>query len=147
MEAWWSEATDLEFASQNGGAYSGGPFRGVIHTTELMDFKPSKRNYFGKFDPPHFTLVMEKGSPGSTSTSHHGRRPLLENPPAASRPTGARPSRSNWSGRPRKSTSCPRPWSSGCGIGCVGSRPGRRQRLKLRRVQGIEAKGLTARRA
>ncbi|HZF32263.1 MAG TPA: hypothetical protein VE914_00515 [Candidatus Angelobacter sp.] len=63
MEAWWSEATDLEFASQNGGAYSGGPFRGVIHTTELMDFKPSKRNYFGKFDPPHFTLVMEKGEP------------------------------------------------------------------------------------
>lgn len=59
MEAWWSQATKLEFASQNGGAYSGGPFRGVIHTTEITTYKPSKKDYFGHFDPPHFTLVME----------------------------------------------------------------------------------------
>ncbi|MGH6927768.1 MAG: hypothetical protein ACREEV_05595 [Dongiaceae bacterium] len=61
MEAWWSEATKLEFASQNGGAYTGGPFRGVIHTTEIKGYTPSTKNYYGHFDPPHFTLAMEKG--------------------------------------------------------------------------------------
>ena len=61
MEPWWSEATKLEFAYQNGGTYTGGPFRGVIHTTEYKWYKPSKTNYYDKFDPPHFTMVMEKG--------------------------------------------------------------------------------------
>ncbi len=27
MDAWWSEATKLPFATQNGGAYIGGPFQ------------------------------------------------------------------------------------------------------------------------
>jgi hypothetical protein len=62
MEAWWSEATKLEFASQNGGTYTGGPFRGVIHTTEIKTYVPSTKNYYGHFNPPHFTLVMEKGA-------------------------------------------------------------------------------------
>lgn len=59
MDAWWSGATKLEFASQNGGAYNGGPFRGVIHTTEFKTYTPSKAKYYGHFDPPHFTLVMD----------------------------------------------------------------------------------------
>ena len=58
MEAWWSDATNLQFASQNGGAYSGGPFRGVIHTTEVKSYAPSKTSYYGHHNPPHFTLVM-----------------------------------------------------------------------------------------
>ena len=60
MNAWWSEATKLPFASQNGGSYNGGPFRGVIHTTESKSYTPSTTDYYGKFDPPHFTMVMEK---------------------------------------------------------------------------------------
>ncbi len=59
MDAWWSEATNLQFASQNGGAYNGGPFRGVIHTTEIKTYKPSTKSYYGHHNPPHFTLVME----------------------------------------------------------------------------------------
>ena len=59
MDPWWSEATKLPFATQDGGAYIGGPFRGVIHTTEFKDYTPSTKDYYGKFDPPHFTLVME----------------------------------------------------------------------------------------
>src|SRR6516225_895300 len=59
MDPWWSEATKLPFASQNGGAYIGGPFRGVIHTTEFKDYTPSTTDYYGKIDPPHFTLVMD----------------------------------------------------------------------------------------
>ena len=60
MEPWWSEATKLEFASQNGGTYTGGPFRGVIHTTEYKWYKPSKKIYYTHYDPPHFTMVMEQ---------------------------------------------------------------------------------------
>ena len=59
MDPWWSEATKLPFATQDGGAYIGGPFRGVIHTTEFKYYTPSTKDYYGKFDPPHFTLVME----------------------------------------------------------------------------------------
>jgi hypothetical protein len=59
MDPWWTEATKLPFATQDGGAYIGGPFRGVIHTTEFKYYTPSKTDYYGKFDPPHFTLVME----------------------------------------------------------------------------------------
>ena len=59
MDAWWSEATKLEFATQNGGAYVGGPFRGVIHTTEDKTYTPSTTSYYGHHNPPHFTLVMD----------------------------------------------------------------------------------------
>lgn len=82
MEPWWSEATKLEFAYQNGGSYTGGPFRGVIHTTEYTWYKPSKTNYYDKFDPPHFTLVMEKSGP--TFYQHFAitaAARALENPP------------------------------------------------------------------
>jgi hypothetical protein len=60
MDNWWSEATTLPFASQNGGAYTGGPFRGVIHTTESKSYTPSTTSYYGHHNPPHFTLVMGK---------------------------------------------------------------------------------------
>ena len=59
MDAWWPDAKKLEFAYQNGGSYNGGPFRGVIHTTEFKTYTPSTTDYYGKFDPPHFTMVME----------------------------------------------------------------------------------------
>ena len=58
MDAFWSEARKLEFTFQNGGSYNGGPFRGVIHTTEFKDYTPSTQSYYGKFDPPHFTMVL-----------------------------------------------------------------------------------------
>lgn len=57
MDAWWSEATQLQFASQNGGNYTGGPFRGVIHTTETKKYTPSTKTYYGHHNPPHFTVV------------------------------------------------------------------------------------------
>ncbi|HSZ90318.1 MAG TPA: hypothetical protein VK822_13205 [Acetobacteraceae bacterium] len=60
MGVWWDEATKLEFASQNGGAYVSGPFRGVIHTTEDKSYTPSTTSYYGHHNPPHFTLVMER---------------------------------------------------------------------------------------
>jgi len=60
MDDWWSEATKLEFAWQNGGPYTAGPFRGVIHTTEFTYYTPSKKIYYTHYDPPHFTLVMEE---------------------------------------------------------------------------------------
>jgi hypothetical protein len=60
MDAWWSEAIQLQFASQNGGAYSGGPFRGVIHTTEVKSYTPSTKSYYGHHNPPHFTMVIGK---------------------------------------------------------------------------------------
>lgn len=59
MDDWWSEATQLQFASQNGGAYIGAPYRGVIHTTEFKDYTPSTTSYYGHHNPPHFTLVMD----------------------------------------------------------------------------------------
>ena len=59
MDAWWSEATSYRLPLRDGGAYIVGPFRGVIHTTEFKYYTPSTTSYYGKFDPPHFTLVME----------------------------------------------------------------------------------------
>ncbi len=60
MDPWWSEATNLQFATQDGGAYVGGPFRGVIHTTEFKTYTPSTTSYYGHHNPPHFTLAMER---------------------------------------------------------------------------------------
>src|SRR5215813_4290127 len=95
MDAWWSEATKLEFKWQNGGTYTGGPFRGVIHTTEYTWYTPSKEIYYKHYDPPHFTMVMEAAG---VNFYQHFPSPW---PPArsrtaaaASRPTRARPSRS-----------------------------------------------------
>lgn len=58
MDAWWDGANKLPFAFQDGGSYSGGPFRGVIHTTEFKTYTPSTKDYYGHRDPPHFTLVL-----------------------------------------------------------------------------------------
>jgi hypothetical protein len=60
MDAWWSEATQLQFAYQNGGTFNGGPYRGVIHTTEVKTYTPSTTSYYGHHNPPHFTLVQNK---------------------------------------------------------------------------------------
>jgi hypothetical protein len=61
MDAWWSEAIQLQFESQNGGTYTGGPYRGVIHTTEVEGYTPSTKTYYGHHNPPHFTLVKGDG--------------------------------------------------------------------------------------
>jgi hypothetical protein len=58
VDDWWPEATKLQFAYANGGTYAGGPFRGVLHTTEIKTYTPSTKDYYGKYDPPHFTMVM-----------------------------------------------------------------------------------------
>ena len=31
----------------------------MIHTTESKAYTPSTKDYYGKFDPPHFTMVMD----------------------------------------------------------------------------------------
>ncbi|HZW32746.1 MAG TPA: hypothetical protein VFF52_18680 [Isosphaeraceae bacterium] len=58
MNAWWSEATKIPFAFSHGGSYNGGPFRGVIHTTEVKSYTPSTTSYYGHHNPPHFTMVL-----------------------------------------------------------------------------------------
>lgn len=58
MDAWWSEAVKLPFAFQSGGTYTGGPFRGVLHTTEVKSYTPSTTSYYGHHNPPHFTIAM-----------------------------------------------------------------------------------------
>ena len=87
MEAWWSEAIQLQFASQNGGTYTGGPFRGVIHTTEIKSYTPSTKSYYGHHNPPHFTMVQ--GGSGEVKVYQHfpidGRRT------GAGEPQGGRP--------------------------------------------------------
>lgn len=58
MESTWSEAEQIPFIGAAGGSYTGGPFRGVLHTTESRDYTPSTTTYYGHSNPPHFTLAM-----------------------------------------------------------------------------------------
>lgn len=69
MDAWWPGAIQLQFASQNGGTYTGGPFRGVIHTTESKKYTPSTKSYYGHHNPPHFTIV--KGESDEVKVYQH----------------------------------------------------------------------------
>jgi len=57
VNAWWSQATMLPFAGQNGGAYNGGPFRGAIQTTEVKTYTSSTTTYYGHRNPPHFIML------------------------------------------------------------------------------------------
>ncbi len=65
MQDWWSQATQLAWAGANGGAYIGKPYRGVLHTAEsdATTYRPSRTDYFGHKNPPHFTLCLENGAP------------------------------------------------------------------------------------
>lgn len=37
------------------------PLRGVLHTTESVDYTPSKTSYYGGSDAPHFTVARKSG--------------------------------------------------------------------------------------
>lgn len=39
----------------------GAPKRGVLHTTESTDYEPSQTTYYGRHDPPHFTIERKSG--------------------------------------------------------------------------------------
>jgi hypothetical protein len=62
MEPMWSEAQSLIFQGASGGSYTGGPFRGVLHTTQSRDYHPSTTEYYGHLNPPHFTLALKNGA-------------------------------------------------------------------------------------
>jgi hypothetical protein len=61
MESLYPKARVILFKGSSGGAYLGGPFRGVLHTTQSKSYNPSTTEYYGHSNPPHFTLVR-KGS-------------------------------------------------------------------------------------
>ena len=133
MDAWWTEAMKLPFSFQNGGTYTGGPFRGVIHTTEVEEIHAVDDE------------LLRAPQPAALHHRDEGRRreglPALSrsrSPPGpwrttrgASRRTGAPRSRSRSPGRPRTSPTCRSPWSSSSGTGCGGSRPDRGQIVGL----------------
>ena len=62
METTWAGATQLPFEGAPSGTYvEGGPFRGVLHTTQSKSYSPSKTSYYGKTFAPHFTLATVDG--------------------------------------------------------------------------------------
>lgn len=61
MDAIWGSAVQIPFVGVAGGSFVGGPYRGVLHTTEAKDFNPSTTSYYSHSDPPHFTLALKDG--------------------------------------------------------------------------------------
>lgn len=55
-------AIPLFFEGPDGGPYTAGPFRGILHTTEAQRFDPSTKQYYGHKNPPHFTLDYAEGN-------------------------------------------------------------------------------------
>lgn len=45
------------------GTYVGGPFRGVLHTTETDGYNPSTASYYGHQSWPHSTIGIKDGRP------------------------------------------------------------------------------------
>lgn len=68
MQALYPKGKAILFQGPTGGSYVGGPFRGVLHTTESKDYTPSVTDYYGHSNPPHFT-VAKKGK--SVTTYQH----------------------------------------------------------------------------
>jgi hypothetical protein len=59
----YPDAVQIPFNGSSGGAYlTSVPFRGVLHTTESKDYYPSRDNYYGHNNPPHFTVHKKGGS-------------------------------------------------------------------------------------
>ncbi len=58
MQPFYPGATQIIFEGPSGGSYTGGPFRGVLHTTQAKYFHPSTKSYYGHSNPPHFTVAM-----------------------------------------------------------------------------------------
>jgi hypothetical protein len=62
MDTMWNGATQLPFHGASPGTYVSGPFRGVLHTTEVKAYEPSQATYYGKTFAPHFTLATVHGA-------------------------------------------------------------------------------------
>lgn len=56
MQIIYPDAIQIPFEGADGGSYTAGPFRGILHTTESERFHPSTKEYYGHKNPPHFTL-------------------------------------------------------------------------------------------
>lgn len=61
MESYYPGATPIIFQGSTGGTYVDAPFRGVIHTTQSVDYNPSTTSYYGHSNPPHFTVARKSG--------------------------------------------------------------------------------------
>lgn len=55
MDNWYPEAKQNRAPSSLWGTYSGGPYKGVLHTTESSWFRPEPSTYYGHTSYPHFT--------------------------------------------------------------------------------------------
>ena len=62
MQPFYQHATQIIFQGPTGGPYVNAPFRGVIHTTQSVDYTPSTTNYYGHSNPPHFTVARKNGN-------------------------------------------------------------------------------------
>ena len=69
MEAFYPGAKQIIFVGPTGGSYVGAPFRGVIHTTQSVSYTPSKFEYYGHSNPPHFTVA--KSANGARVFQHY----------------------------------------------------------------------------
>lgn len=69
MDAFYPQAQQIIFAGPTGGPYVSAPFRGVIHTTQSVSYTPSKYEYYGHSNPPHFTVA--KSSSGARVFQHY----------------------------------------------------------------------------
>ena len=63
MDSHWENAIQIPFQGATGGAYTDGPFRGVLHTTQSREYNPSTTEYYGHRNPPHFTIAMKTNGP------------------------------------------------------------------------------------
>lgn len=57
MELWWPKAKRDAF--KDGGTFTGGPFRGVLHTTEGSSYAGARSVYAKSSVAPHFTIGLE----------------------------------------------------------------------------------------
>lgn len=69
MEAFYPGAQQIIFVGSTGGPYVNAPFRGVIHTTQSVSYTPSKFEYYGHSNPPHFTVA--RGANGARVFQHY----------------------------------------------------------------------------
>lgn len=58
--ALWYPSADVDELG-NAGSYSGGPFKGVLHTTEAVRYSSARSAYVANKSNPHFTTTHERG--------------------------------------------------------------------------------------
>lgn len=61
MQSFYPRAEQITFVGATGGTYVNAPFRGVLHTTQSTNYTPSKYEYYGHSNPPHFTVARKGG--------------------------------------------------------------------------------------